>query len=219
MVNFWRLEDSRRPDGRLDGRIVRAERTRARRREQVLSCARQVFAEKGYHATSIDDIISRAGIARGTFYLYFTNKRAIFEELLDGFVDLLTGCVRRISVAPEAPPPLEQMRDNVGRVLVLVEQNRELTKILLREAVGLDADFDRKLAGFYEKLLALIEGGVRLGQEMGLVRACDPPLVARCALGSIKEVVYHALVTEPDLTSRDHLAREIVDYTLRGLFR
>ena len=61
-----------------------------KRREQILAAAQVVFADKGYHATGVSDIIAKAGIARGTFYLYFDGKRAIFDALLDRiFEDLL----------------------------------------------------------------------------------------------------------------------------------
>src|SRR5690349_8227493 len=96
-----------RPD-HTDGRVLRAQRRRDERREQVLATARRLFAEKGYHATSIHDIIDSADIARGTFYLYFESKRAIFAELLDGFFATLAKEVKRIDTSPGAPPPLEQ---------------------------------------------------------------------------------------------------------------
>ena len=59
---------------------------REQRRAQILAIAATVFAEKGYHDAKIEDIVARARVARGTFYLYFEDKRAIFEELVSGFV-------------------------------------------------------------------------------------------------------------------------------------
>ena len=53
------------------------------RRQQILLHARDVFARRGYHAAKIDEIVGAAGVARGTFYLYFEDKRAIFEEIVD----------------------------------------------------------------------------------------------------------------------------------------
>ena len=73
-------------DLKVDGRVSRAQRLRESRRAAVLAVARRLFSQKGYHATSIHDIIEAAEIARGTFYLYFESKRAIFDELLDGLV-------------------------------------------------------------------------------------------------------------------------------------
>ena len=56
---------------------------KATRRQEILQAARDVFAKHGYHAAKIDDIVAAAGVARGTFYLYFEDKRAIFEEIVD----------------------------------------------------------------------------------------------------------------------------------------
>jgi AcrR family transcriptional regulator len=203
-----------------DGRTVRAQRLRDERRAQVLRVARQVFSQRGYHAASIADIIAAARIARGTFYLYFVNKRAIFDELLDELLQQLNRAVVRIQVEEDAPSPIDQMRGNVRRVLEVLEDNRDLTKILLREAVGLDAAFDEKLGAFYDSLIARIQGGLDLGQQIGLVRPCDSRVAARCVLGGVKEVVYQALVAEGlGSVSREALVQELVDYNLRGLFR
>src|SRR6516225_1382383 len=128
-----------------DGRVTRAQRARAERRTAVLAAARRIFADKGYHATSIDDIIEAADIARGTFYLYFESKRAIFDELLDELFRTLQSKVSRIDVSPGAPPPVAQMDATVDKVFATLLEHRELARILLREAVGIDADFDRKL--------------------------------------------------------------------------
>jgi AcrR family transcriptional regulator len=203
-----------------DGRAVRAKRIRDKRRAQVLRVARQVFSERGYHAASIADIIAAAGIARGTFYLYFGNKRAIFDELLDELLAQLGRAVRRISMEEGAPSPIDQIRANVHRILDVLEENRELTKILLREAVGLDSAFDEKLGAFYGSVIQRIQGGLDLGQQIGLIRKCDCLVTAHCVLGGVKEVVYQALVAGGlGDVSREALVGEIVDYTLRGLFR
>ena len=93
---------------KVDGRVSRAQRLRESRRAGVLAVARRIFSQKGYHATSIHDIIETAEIARGTFYLYFESKRAIFDELLDGLVTTLQAQVKRIEVGADAPPPVDQ---------------------------------------------------------------------------------------------------------------
>jgi AcrR family transcriptional regulator len=203
-----------------DGRVSRAQRLRASRRAQVLGVARQVFSAKGYHSTSIDDLIAAAGIARGTFYLYFESKRAIFEALLDELFALLAASVRRIDTRPEAPPPVEQMNQIVDQVFATLVDNREIARILLREAVGIDKDFDRKLADFYGRLQDLITRAVEAGIEMGLVRPLDSRVVARCILGAAKEVVYAAFVdSDPAEPDPRHLGRELIAFTLTGLFK
>jgi AcrR family transcriptional regulator len=204
----------------------------------VLRAARAAFVVKGYHSTSVADIIRNAGIARGTFYLYFDSTRAIFEELLDGYLERIWGVVGRIEVGPGAPSPVEQLRDNVERVVDVLSEHRELNHILLRHAVGLDADFDQKLDEFYGRLLELIEGALGLGQSMGLVRRGDTRILSACVLGTIKEVTAQYLIAQPvppaeeasggapstggeaatgTVFDREGLVREILSYNLHGL--
>lgn len=203
---------------KVDGRVSRAQKQRESRRVAVLAVARRIFSQKGYHSTSVDDLIEAAGIARGTFYLYFESKRAIFDELLDQLFTTLQATVHRIDVSEGALPPVEQMDATVDRVFTTLEENREVARLLLREAVGIDADFDRKLGDFYGRIEALIERAVTLGIEMGLVRRCDAQVVSRCTLGAAKEAVYYAFVEERDVNVK-HLGRELIAFTLKGLFK
>jgi AcrR family transcriptional regulator len=191
---------------------------REERREQVLRAAIEVFAHKGYHATSVGDIIKRAQIARGTFYLYFETKRQIFEAILEMALRGLDSRLHRIELSPQSPPPLEQLRANVGRVIAFLLSERELTQILLRHADGLDADFDRRLSEFYDTIMSLIEGMLRAGQLMALVRPCDRRLVAACILGSIKEVMARLTSEASQAPSLHVVVDEVVNFGLRGIF-
>ena len=203
-----------------DGRSARAAQKRQDRREQVLACAQRVFSRRGYHNTGVADIIAEAGVARGTFYLYFESKRAIFDELLDRLLGLIVQSVRRIEVGPDAPPPLEQMLGMVCNVVATLQAHRELTRILLKTASGIDADFDRKLDEFYGRLRERIKGALVLGAEMQLVRPCDPDIASLCVLGSLKEVMEHYLARGGGQSfDRERVSREILEYNLKGLFR
>lgn len=191
---------------------------REERREQVLRSAMEVFAQKGYHATSVGEIIRRAAIARGTFYLYFENKRQIFEAILEAALRGIVGRLRRIEVSPESPPPLEQLRDNVDRIIVFLLSERELTQILLRHAEGLDSEFDRRLSEFYEAIVDLIERSLQSGQRMGLVGSCHTRMVAYCILGSVKEVMARLTFGTNRVPDIDVVVDEIVHFGLRGIF-
>lgn len=162
------------------------------RRAQVLSIARDVFAEKGYHAAKIDDIVARARIARGTFYLYFTDKRAIFGELLDDLLGRLRKSIYRVDLTRDQGIEL-QLRANITRVLGILFEERALTKILVSDAVGLDAGFDEKLLAFYDQVYAVIEGALAEGTRLGVVHPCDPSIAACMVVGSLKEIVYRGI--------------------------
>jgi AcrR family transcriptional regulator len=62
--------------------LGRRERTKAANRAAILDAAREVFAEQGYEAAGVRDIVRRTALASGTFYNYFHDKDAIFEALI-----------------------------------------------------------------------------------------------------------------------------------------
>src|SRR5712692_10633372 len=153
------------------------------RRAQVLRHAKRIFARKGYHRTNVADIIARARIARGTFYLYFQNKKDLFEELLEQVLSELRERILRIRVGPGEANPVDQLRANLRRVLTYVLAERELTDILLNHSVGFDRELDVKIRDFYDRIAGLIQRSLDLGIEMNLVRKSDTRAVAYCILG------------------------------------
>ena len=176
-----------------------------------------IFAEKGYHAASVTDIIDRAGVARGTFYLYFESKRTLFSELLDDLFAVINQRVKRIDRNADPAGAVDQMRSNVRQVISCLQDNRAMLRILLAEAVGLDASFDQKLSEFYARLCGLIEQSLILGMDMRLIRPVNTAVVSWCILGSIKEVLYNMCMGR-ELPTLDVLVEEILRYNVRGLF-
>lgn len=190
---------------------------REQRRAHLLQCALAVFAQKGYHQASISDIIKRAGVARGTFYLYFESKRSVFDQLLDDLFELLNGKVRRIDPSRGPAGVVAQMESNVDEVIDLMLSNRAMLRILMAEAVGLDSGFDEKLSEFYQRLLLMIEQSLGLGTKMQVIRKVNTRVASLCILGSIKEVLYQVAMGQ-QLPEREILVREILGYNIRGLF-
>src|SRR5690349_16786834 len=68
---------------------VRRAAARDERRQQLIEAAKEVFAQNGYHAATVDDITRAAGVAKGTFYLYFAEKREIYYEVIRAFFQLI----------------------------------------------------------------------------------------------------------------------------------
>ncbi len=189
---------------------------REERKKIVLRCAKEVFSQKGYHQTSISDIIQRAGIARGTFYLYFQSKRDVFDNILDGLVKELEAIIKRIDLDASSPP-LEQLRNILRSVIMLALEDPDMTQILLSRAVGLDSEFDSKLSEFYEGVLGKIESALQHGIELGLVRKCDTEVTARCILGCVKEVTNLIFSEAEALSQLDWILDEILNFGLQGV--
>lgn len=203
----------------VDGRTRRAEAQRETRRAHILQTSLEVFARNGYHQTRVSDIIEAAGIARGTFYLYFESKSAIFLELLEHLLVQLRDTVVGVETGPDAPPVPDQLLVTVTNVVRVVEDHRLLATIILREAVGLDEDVDQKLTDFYGSLRRFIDESLENGQRMGIVRTdLDTGIVAACILGSIKYILEQYVVHAPDEDFDAHrVGRAVLEYNLRGV--
>lgn len=203
-----------------DGRSERARKLREERRWQILDAALKVFAKKGYHATVVSDIVHAADVARGTFYLYFPSKRALFDELLDSLIDELDENIHRVDLSSDAPPPFVQLERNLQWLLSLPQTRPDMLQILLWEAVGLDDELDDKLRAFNRNLYRLTEQSLELGIDMGIVRPCDARILARALVGMLKEVMLSLLIRR-DLADVDleKLGRELLEFGARGILR
>ncbi|MCL4477661.1 MAG: TetR/AcrR family transcriptional regulator [Deltaproteobacteria bacterium] len=183
----------------------------------ILSAAKEMFAIKGYHETSISDIIKRADIARGTFYIYFKDKREIFDALFDQLLERINNAVKRVIVGKDQKPPLEQISDNIKRVFQFATDDPELARILFRHAPGLDGITDQKIDSFYNKITALIESALTLGIQMNLVKQCNLKLIAAFITGGIKEIMDKITRTDNNLPRVDIIIKGLIDFSLYGL--
>jgi AcrR family transcriptional regulator len=191
------------------------------RKQEILRVAALVFAEKGYRLASITDIIGRAGIARGTFYLYFESKRDLFLELIqsyfEDFAKVLQDNHRNLEEALRRRGDfLAAWRENIVKVLEYHNHNQHLFSIVYREALGRDEDFSERvdeLAGlarriFLEEFKMLADGG--------LLRPCDIELVTSTVIGgTVFTIMEHLIGKEP--VDVGNLADKILDYHVRAL--
>jgi len=163
---------------------------KAERRQKILAHARDVFARRGYHDAKIEDIVLAAGIARGTFYLYFKDKRAVFEEIVDRAFTQIGMAIVRVDPHDGRHSVADQVRENIRRIVRILLEDRATTKILLSDALGVDPAFDRKLLSFYDEMSSLLERSLRDGQALGVVREGDVRLMSWLAMGALKEVMF-----------------------------
>jgi AcrR family transcriptional regulator len=199
---------------RRDSNVAKKER-----RQQILLAARDVFAKRGYHQTTIDDIVAEAGVARGTYYLYFEDKRAVFADLIDRFAARLTMAIMRITTDESSRPVGEQVRDNIRAILAVCLAERPMTKILFTDAVGVDSDFDRKIATFYDTVVQLLTESLRDGQALGIVAEGEPRVLAYLTIGALKELLYQAVTLGLAEESADALTQQMYSFLSEGYLR
>lgn len=97
------------------------------RKEDIMRAARLVFRKQGFEAARMSDIAERAGIAKGTVYLYFTSKLSILEALVDSYYDLM---VDAISPSLTNPDSALAIREAVHAAFDLAARERDLVVLL-----------------------------------------------------------------------------------------
>ena len=192
---------------------------KAERRQQILAAARGLFAKRGYHQTTIDDIALAAGVARGTFYLYFEDKRAIFSNLIDRFGSQLAVAIVRIVADDPTRTVGAQVHENIRRLIGTCLAERPMTKILLTDAVGIDPIFDRKLAVFYDGMVGLLVETLKEGQTLGIVADGEPRVLACMVLGALKELLYQAVTLGLAEESAEVLTQQMYAFLGHGYLR
>lgn len=200
-----------------DGRVRRGQESREARRAQIKETALRVFSEKGYHATSVSDLVDAAGVARGTFYLYFDGKDAIFLELLDDLTAHLRANIVGVDLSGGAGSMEAQLHATVARILRTVVDNQALTRIIFREAVGLHAAVDARLRAFDDELHGYVARSLQVGAALGVIAPADVEVVAACVVGSLREIVLRRVVGSDGPMPVDAVAGAVIGHHLRGL--
>ncbi len=190
------------------------------RRTLLLDCAKELFATRGYHSTGVSDIIEKAQVARGTFYLYFDSKRAVFDVLLDSALETLMSSVKPVIVGarPDRENILKQLRINLGRAIAPLFADRHLARIVVSYAESLDEAAAARMAAFYTALIQWLEESLLEGQEKHVIRPLNARIIATAAVGMLKGIVWtHA--TGADTFDYHEVVEEIVDWASKGIVR
>src|SRR5262245_10682028 len=137
------------------------------RRQAILEAALAVFAARGYEAARLDDVAAQAGVAKGTLYLYFKDKQALFEELVRGAV---TPIIDRASAAALVPNMRARQILELFFALFRKEVLDTNRKLLLRLIIAEGPRFPAVAAYYHREVVA---------RGMALMRAIASEAVAR----------------------------------------
>ena len=182
-------------------------------RQKILDAAAQVFAEKGYHDTRVDEIVSRSSTSKGAVYHYFPGKQQIFFALIDEFVALLESRLRE-AIETESRG-IERVHAALQTGFQTFRQYRTLAKIALVQAVGLGRAFEEKRAEIDERFIRLIQQYLEEAVAEGSIPPLEPDIAARAWMGALDAIIIRWIYTgEPDLDRafpalRDLLLRSV----------
>jgi AcrR family transcriptional regulator len=156
------------------------ERKKQRTREQIVKAAMDLFAERGYHATTIADIATAADVAPRTFFSYFPSKEAVVFHNVDRDLDRLAGALRDRPAGEPVYDALRRWIDAMFDEWIAEEDEAILRKRLCREDEGLANFQGGVMARIHELLLEAIADD--LGEPRDALR---PRLVASATMAAL----------------------------------
>ena len=146
-------------------------------RRRILDAAEHVFGEMGYYEASVSDIARSAGVAQGTFYIYFRSKRDIFIELVEDMGHRVRTAMSEAIV--DTPDRLEAERRGFAAFFTFVTEHRRIYRIV-QEAERVAPEVART---YYERISAGYVRGLKSAMESGTVREVDPEAISYALMG------------------------------------
>jgi AcrR family transcriptional regulator len=198
---------------------------RQRRKEsrpaELLAAALEVFAEKGYAATRLEDVAARAGVSKGTIYLYFEGKEALFKAAIEAAMTPAIEAVEAV-VNDAGKPAAELLRafvfgwwERVGKTSL-----GAVPKLLVAES----GNFPEVARWFHDTMILRAQGAmarlIRLGIERGEFRPVEPMIAARIVFSPMFSIIVWRRAFSgfmSDLPEAERFLAEAVNLLTHGL--
>lgn len=189
------------------------------RQQQLMDAARDLFARKGFHETTVSEIVGQAGLGQGTFYLYFADKRSIFGAVVDG---VFWGLRRRIWAATRnETDPRRRIRAGLQAYFEFYGELQDWHRLVYRQGLGIDPAFEEKQHELYRTLGEALQPALREAAAAGGLGLPDPHVKAQALIGMAEHIAYwHYFVEDGAAPARrrlDDLAAQLTALMLDGV--
>lgn len=193
--------------------------TAIQRREQLIGVARSIFAEKGYDATSVEEIAKRAGVTKPIVYEHFGGKQGVYAVIVDREVQNLTGA---LTAALQTQGSSRVILERAALALLgYIESNPDGFQVLVRDAPSDEEStgVSTQRQGSFSSILGDVASSTEHLLAEQFQRTGYPPvwapLYAQLLVGAVAQVGQWWLeVRDP---SRQQVAAHIVNLTWNGL--
>jgi TetR/AcrR family transcriptional repressor of mexJK operon len=194
-----------------NGRSFHAHDEQAAKRERILAAALKLFAHEPYQAVTMDRVAAAAGVAKGTLYLYFPSKDALYLGVLSDGLD--TAYRTYMNSADPKLPVVERLRRSIAVMVEFYDQRRDFLQFFATEEPRLSEARNRIIEGSRERgfnfFASLIEDGTRIG----VFARVDPRLATLAIQGAIRSLLLYYGPGRPV----SEISRELGNLVLRAL--
>ena len=170
-------------------------------RDQILDAAARLIHLRGYHGTSLDDVLRESGVGKGNFYYYFRSKEDLGFAIIDRVVErFLERTLEPAFVDPTADP-LDQVRAFLDRLLEVQRQRNCVGGCpmgnLACELSDVHEGFRQRLADIFERWRVMLAATLERGRESGRLRAdLDAASAAGFVVAALEGAILMAKVTK-----------------------
>lgn len=184
---------------------------------RILQTAQRLFARQGYNATTTRDLAAEAGVAEGTLFRHFENKKAILIELAtQGWVEILTDLLTELSEMGSYKAVAQVMR----RRMMRIRENADMMKVCFMEAQFHPELRDRIQSEVIAKMSDVAEAFFQTAMDNGIYRPMNPKIVAQVFLGMFAVAGFsHDTIMEPgaSIQNMQEMAEGLADIFLNGV--
>jgi TetR/AcrR family fatty acid metabolism transcriptional regulator len=162
----------------------------------ILEAARKVFADRGFHEATVEEIAEAAGVAKGTVYLYYESKRDVyFAALKFGIAQMYASLRHEVK---KVAAPEEKLKALIAAKLAYFDENRDFFKIYYSELGNIPSahpgGIDKELKVLYQDQARLVETILREGTRKKAVRSLRTEQTAFAISDIIRGVVTHRIL-------------------------
>jgi AcrR family transcriptional regulator len=184
-------------------------------RDEILAAAVQIFGQKGFHATSMQEIAEAVNLQKASLYHHVSSKQEILVDVLDQALDLFIANMQAVMQSPL--PPDDMLRQAMQTYMVTILQQRDLASVLLLEHRSLEPELHARHIPRRDRFEGLWRDLIQQGVEAGCYFAVDPAMTARALLGVMNWVITW-YSPQGNLTP-EQISSQYADLFLKGLLR
>jgi len=180
---------------------------------EILDAAARLFKEKGFHATSMQDIADAVGMQKGSLYYHIASKEELLFRISHDAINAIIARLEEIAQAPLSPT--EKLRQAIENHVLTLCDRLDLLAVFLKESKTLTAEQQAQILERRKRYEELFEGILEEGIAAGEFRAVDVPVVTAGLLGMLNWM--HQWYRPDGRLSPQQIATIFTDLALRGL--
>lgn len=187
---------------------TRKKRTKARspeakeqRRREIIHAAIELYVRKGFFAGSMNDLARGTGIAKGTLYVYFKSKEALWNAIIELLAEEMDGLIQTIFASTD--PPLAKLESIARFSFDYYAENTKLCDIMIKIWAMTDTEHETPLRttlrAMYEQYRRALAAIIREGIERGEIRPDPDPVASASFVLAMLDGLIVQWLMEPDL--------------------